>query len=105
MTYSDIYNWGLVVTIKNREMFSLKVATVPQLEENATFVNCTKNCFVALAGVAQWIERQPGNQRVAGSIPSQGTWLGCRPGPLWGHARGNHTSMFLCLSLPYFPSV
>ena len=28
MTYSDIYNWGLVVTIKDREMFSLKVTNV-----------------------------------------------------------------------------
>ena len=26
------------------------------------------------AGVAQWIECQPMNQRVAGSIPGQGAW-------------------------------
>ena len=36
---------------------------------------------VALAGVAQWIEHQPANQRVASLIPSQGTCLGCGPGP------------------------
>ena len=35
----------------------------------------------ALAGVAQWIECQPVNQRVAGLIPSQGTCLGWGPGP------------------------
>ena len=35
----------------------------------------------ALAGVAQWIEHRPVNQRVASSIPSQGTCLGCGPGP------------------------
>ena len=35
----------------------------------------------ALAGVAQWIEHSPANQRVAGSIPSQGMCLGCGPGP------------------------
>ena len=35
----------------------------------------------ALAGVAQWVEDQPVNQRVVGSIRSQGTCLGCRPGP------------------------
>ena len=35
----------------------------------------------ALAGVAQWIEHGPKNQRVTGLIPSQGTCLGCRPGP------------------------
>ena len=33
----------------------------------------------ALAGVAQWIEHQPVNQRVAGLNPSQGTCLGCGP--------------------------
>ena len=37
--------------------------------------------FGALAGVAQWIEHWPVNQRVAGSIPSQGTCLGGGSGP------------------------
>ena len=40
-----------------------------------------KNTETALAGVAQWIECQPANQKVTGSVPSQGTCLGCRPGP------------------------
>ena len=35
----------------------------------------------ALAGVAQWIEHQPANQGVAGSIPSQGTCLAYGLGP------------------------
>ena len=35
---------------------------------------------VALAGVAQWIECRPVNQRIASSIPSQGICLGCGPG-------------------------
>ena len=34
-----------------------------------------------LAGVAQWIEHQSVNQRVSRLIPSQGTCLGCGPGP------------------------
>ena len=38
----------------------------------------------ALAGVAQWIECWPANQRVAGSIPSQGTCLGYWQGPQCG---------------------
>ena len=42
-----------------------------------------KKRLQALAGVDQWIECQPANQRVAGSIPSQGTGLGCGPGPWW----------------------
>ena len=36
---------------------------------------------LALAGVGQWIEFQPANQRVVGSIPSWRTRLGFRPGP------------------------
>ena len=34
----------------------------------------------ALAGVAQWNERRPWNQRVLSSIPSPGTCLHCGPG-------------------------
>ena len=41
----------------------------------------TKTLYKILAGVAQWIEHGPANQRVAGLIPSQGTCLGVRPGP------------------------
>ena len=48
-----------------------------------------------MAGVAQWIECEPVDQWVAGLIPSQGTCLGCRPGPQLGTCEGNHTLMFL----------
>ena len=34
-----------------------------------------------MGGVAQWIEHWPVNQKVGGSIPSQGTCLGCGSGP------------------------
>ena len=61
---------------------------------------------LALAGVAQWIEHQPVNQRVTGSIPSQGTCLGCGPGPRWGvHERQPHMDVSLPLFLPAYPSV
>ena len=39
---------------------------------------------LALAGVTQWIEHGPEKQRVASSIPSQGTCLACRLGPWLG---------------------
>ena len=35
---------------------------------------------IALAGVTQWTDCWPANQRVAGLIPSQDTRLGCGPG-------------------------
>ena len=43
-----------------------------------------KTILPTLAGVAQWTECQPANQRVIGLIPSQGICLGCRPGPQEG---------------------
>ena len=40
------------------------------------------NSFIfALAGTAQWIECQPANQRITGSIPGQDTCRGCGRGP------------------------
>ena len=45
-----------------------------------------------MAGVAQWIECQPVNQRVGGAIPCLGHMPGLRArSPSRGHARGNHT--------------
>ena len=62
-----------------------------------------KISFVALAGIAQWIERRPANQKVSGSIPSQGTCLGCRPGPWWG-ARKKQPHTDVSLPLPSLSS-
>ena len=65
-----------------------------------------KNPHWDLAGVFQWIERQPANQRVAGSIPSQGTYLGCGLGPQWGaRERQSHTDVSLPLFLLLFSSL
>ena len=57
----------------------------------------------ALAGVAQWIERQSTNQRVTGSIPNQGTCLAVGQVSSRRRVRDNHTLMFLSLSfsLPF----
>ena len=52
--------------------------------------------WLALAGVAQWIEHGPANQKVTGSIPSQGTCLCCGPGPQFGECkRQPHTDVSL----------
>ena len=55
---------------------------------------------LALAGVAQWTERWPVNQRVTSSIPSQGTCLGCGLGPQLGMPeRQPHIDIYLLLFL------
>ena len=55
--------------------------------------------------MAQWIEHWPANQRVAGSIPSQDTCLGCGPGPQVGaHERQPHTDVSLPLLAGSIPS-
>lgn len=50
ITYSDVYNWDMV-TLKDKEMFSLRVTKVGPAGEYTTFVNCTKYCFMLSAGM------------------------------------------------------
>ena len=62
-----------------------------------------KSCRLALAGVALGIECQLAKGKVASSIPSQGTCLGCRPHP-WPRLVGGVQPMFLLyinISLPF----
>ena len=67
--------------------------------------------YFDLGDVAQWIEHRPVNQKVASSIPSQDTCLGCGPGPWLGAVRGNqsmylsHMDVSLPLFLPPVPSL
>ena len=57
----------------------------------------------ALAGVAQWIECKPVNQRATGSIPFRAHAWVVGQVPSRGHARGNHTLMFLSFSFSLPP--
>ena len=57
---------------------------------------------IALDGIVQWIEHGPVNQRVAGSIPSQGTCLGCGPDPQLGACKRQAIYVSLPLYLPPF---
>ena len=62
-----------------------------------------EECKVALAGIAQWIECRLANQSINGSIPSQGTCLGCGPGPQQGMCKRHpHIEVSLPLFLPPF---
>ena len=64
-------------------------------------IKFTLKVVSALAGVAQWVECWPVEQRVAGLIPSQGTCLGCGPGPQLGVCeRQPHTDVSFPLFLP-----
>ena len=63
-----------------------------------------KKNLSALAGVGQWIEHQPVNQRVTSSIPNQGTCLGCGRGPQHGASEKQpHTDVSLPPFLLPFP--
>ena len=64
--------------------------------------------YEALTDVAQWIEHRPVNQKVTGSIPSQGTCLGCGAGPQFGAHEIDVSLTYQCslpLFLPPFPSL
>ena len=58
--------------------------------------------WIALAGVAQWTERHPANQKVADLVSSQGTCPGCGPGPQLGACRRQPVNFSFLLFLPPF---
>ena len=49
-------------------------------ETNLPHTHWLKTLLLGLDGVAQWIECQSVNQKITGSVPSQGTCLGCGSG-------------------------
>ena len=61
------------------------------------------NLCAALAGVAQWTGNQPANWGVTSSIPSQGTSLGCGPGPHLGTCKKQPINVSLVHY--FFPSL
>ena len=67
-----------------------------------------KQYISTLVGVAQWNESWPVDGKVTGLIPSQGTCLGCGPGPQSGACeRQPHTDVSLthqCFSPSLSPS-
>ena len=78
-------------------------------EEPAQLLQVTTNKrTLTLAGVAQCIECQPANQKAAGSIPSQGICLICRPGPQLRVCERQPFDVFLshgCSSPSFSPSL
>ena len=60
---------------------------------------CSVSQITCLADVAQWVEHWRVNWKVIGSIPSQGTCLGCRPGPHLGACERQWTDVSLSLPL------
>ena len=62
--------------------------------------------YLALVGVAQWIEQPPENKSVAGLIPSRGTSLRYGPVPQWGaRERQPYNDISLPVFLPPFSSL
>ena len=75
---SKIYSW-IKPWLCTLRIFRNKIVSYKHLDH--LFYEKFKKVNMALAGVAQWIEHWPENYSIASSIPSQGTCLGCRPGP------------------------
>ena len=63
-----------------------------------------KHVIYAMTGVAQWVGRWPANQKVTSSIPTQGTCLGCGPGPWLGECERQPISVSLTHQCFFFSS-
>lgn len=51
-SYSDIYNWGPISSLKDRSTFSLKVTAVTLAEKCVKFTGCSNQCFNLLANIS-----------------------------------------------------
>ena len=74
------YNFVFLLSEKNILVFKVLHFTGLRIKKVSFIVTVellSKKRWSGLAGVAQWIEYQPVNQRVTSSIPSQGTCLDC----------------------------
>ena len=60
---------------------------VKRINDRNTNTSKPNTYGLALAGVAQWVERHPVNRKVTGSIPDHGTCLGYGPGLGWGASK------------------
>ena len=91
----------MVVAYMNEwtEIYQNSTSNVSILNFSLYFI-LFKQIFTALSGIAQWIERRPPRQGVAGSIPS----LGHMPG-LWARSPvggGCERQPYINVSLPLF---
>ena len=93
------------IVIRNKNFKKLKKKRkIWFLTSKVCLGNVVKHSLsLPLACVAQWIGCWPANWKVTSSIPSQGTFLDCSPGPQLGACKRqpciSHTLMFLSLSL------
>ena len=64
-----------------------------------------EHLHIVLPGVAQWVGHHPKKQKVTRSIPSQGTCLGCGPGPWLGVCKGRPINVSLACQcfFPFLP--
>ena len=113
-----LYNFNFTSSLEIYEYSHLSSSsTTPVIFQFIFYYNCSSGCkivshctfkkifILALAGVAQWTEHQPVKQRAISSIPSQGTYLGCRPGPQLVILKSHPHAVFLPFSLSPFSSV
>ena len=98
---SALVSWGLAL---KTQLPCWKEAQASGAKPSLYQGKLSKGQNWALAVVVQWIECQPANQGVTGSIPSQDTCLGCKPDPqLWVCETQPHIDVSLplfSLSLP-----
>ena len=83
-TQVSVYMCHLHCDRKTTDYFILPFTHPQTIIHSNTYCFYYKSLLFTLIGAAQWVGRRSLDQKVTGSIPSQGTCLGCRPDPWLG---------------------
>ena len=99
----DIFTSPDKTKIKNKTVLSFIISSTMCIEyEISSLYN---NIVLALAGMAQWIKRQPANQGSQVQFPVGAHACVVDQVPSRGRSTGNQTLMFLSLFFPPFLSL
>ena len=90
-------SWEMKVELPDTEKFAFCLPLSPTFMQDKD--------HLAPTDVVQWVGHHPANCKVPGSIPGQGTCLGCRPGSQLGTCERQPIDVSLPIFFPPFPSL
>lgn len=75
ISYSDIYNWGPISSLKDGSMFSLKVTAVTLAETCVKFSGCSNECFKLSANISLNCSSAPSVSYASAHVKRPAGWF------------------------------